>query len=638
MVAASLVPLTPAVAAPAAVDGTTQHTAAASCWEIKQADPASASGVYWLLTPAMDAPQQFYCDQTTDGGGWVMVGRGRENWQEYYEGQGDPVALRSTVTGPKAFKPAQLSSTTVDGLLNGGRPDELAEGLRIRRAADQAGSTWQEVRLDTTNQPRWSWTLSAGIPVATASFDGERVSNQLTSLAKVPADPLLGYNPLKALRFTDRAQQGYQRGFAFDDGVVGTTAPESYLWAQSPTAGAIPFSQVFIRPRISQSAFAGQTIPAQGTPARQRRALPNSVAEPTTWGAVGRADGGSGELNTEVQAFAEVAGSVFVGGNFARMQRDANGTDAVGQKHLASFDVATGELRRDFRPALDGQVKTLLALPGDRLAVGGLFTTVNGVPSPGLAVLNARTGALDPTWKLKVENLVSGGVVQVRGMSLRGNNLYLAGSFTHLTGGTDPYRVYARGAAKVDATTGTPDRSWNPNFNGTATDVDASRQGDRVYAAGYFTQSGADPTFRLAALSAEGTARVTPWAWTPSFNPRPGTVEGFQFAVLEHGDTVWAGGAEHSLFGYRRGDLVRIRENITMVGGDFQPLSRDDTTVFGSCHCGHFNYSGATRYLVPRGSFTAVNRINLIGRWDAASGSCLPEFNPRMKCHGGWGV
>ena len=54
-------------------DGLSAATAAASCWDIKQRNPAASDGTYWLQTPAMDAPAQFFCDQTTDGGGWVLI-------------------------------------------------------------------------------------------------------------------------------------------------------------------------------------------------------------------------------------------------------------------------------------------------------------------------------------------------------------------------------------------------------------------------------------------------------------------------------------------------------------------------------------------------------------------------------------
>ena len=76
-------------------NGTTSDRAAASCWEAKQANPEAKSGAYWLYTPLMSQPAQFYCDQETDGGGWVKIGEGRDGWTENYEGQGDASQLYS---------------------------------------------------------------------------------------------------------------------------------------------------------------------------------------------------------------------------------------------------------------------------------------------------------------------------------------------------------------------------------------------------------------------------------------------------------------------------------------------------------------------------------------------------------------
>ena len=98
---AILAPASPATAAELVLDGSTSSRAAASCWTIKQSLPSSGDGLYWLQTPQLVAPKQFYCDMTTDGGGWILVGG--EGWSWSPNGQGSQAALRATPTGPQAF-------------------------------------------------------------------------------------------------------------------------------------------------------------------------------------------------------------------------------------------------------------------------------------------------------------------------------------------------------------------------------------------------------------------------------------------------------------------------------------------------------------------------------------------------------
>ncbi|MEX5306129.1 fibrinogen-like YCDxxxxGGGW domain-containing protein [Kocuria sp. CPCC 205258] len=646
-IAATLLTSTPVGAAEAPpVDGKSAASAAASCWEIKQKDPQSASGVYWLVTPAMTAPEQFYCDQVTDGGGWVMVGRGRNDWKEYYQGVGTARDVSSTVTGTAAFAPKQLSSETVDDLLNGQRPDSLDDGIRLRRARDAAGTTWQEGRVKISAKPYWNWTFGSGTPVTSFSLSSSTGTASGTSGLIHDFGTDSAYS---RVRFQDTTETSWQRGFRYGDAVTGSPSSTSYLWTRTEGGrGAMPFTQMYLRPKVTQNAFAGKAIPETGTAAAAQRALPQNGAEPTQWGAVERADGQQGELNTEVQVFEQIGNTVFAGGNFKAMQRTQAGGSRVGQSYLAAFDVNTGELRTGFRPVFDGQVKALAELPNNRLAVGGRFSTVNGTRSPGFVVLDATTGQIDASWKLEIENRLTSGVLQIRSMDVQGDWLYLGGAFTHLSGGDATSTIYARSGARIKISTRTPDATWNPGFNGTVVSVDASAKGDRSYAAGYFSQSNGSPAFRLAAVqTSAGAALATPaWEWEPSvppneFNPDDASADGYQQAVREQGGTVWAGGSQHNMFGFDRATFERTSWGVGSNGGDVQTITSTEDTVFGGCHCYEWFNSGTTHWVRKKYATqpaVVADRLNNIGAWDAKTGKYLPGFNPDIMGFNGLGV
>lgn len=157
------------VAAQAAVDplhdGLSEATAAASCWEIKQNDPRSADGTYWLQTSTMEAPGQFFCDQTTDGGGWVMIGRGREGWETWGQGNGDQTRLQTRPRTAGDFEVVQASHETVNGLLGGTKVSDLPDGVMVQRAWNHRGSSYQTVRMQFPKMSDFIWPFKSAHPV-----------------------------------------------------------------------------------------------------------------------------------------------------------------------------------------------------------------------------------------------------------------------------------------------------------------------------------------------------------------------------------------------------------------------------------------------------------------------------------------
>lgn len=626
-----------ASAAIPAPTGLTQDTAAGSCWEIKQNVPASQDGLYWLLTPALKAPQQFQCDMTTDGGGWVLVGRGREGWKGWYQGL-RPDRVNTAVSGTAAFQPAQLPSLTIDALLNNGRVDALVDGIRVRRAATADGSSWQEARFKMPKRDRWVWSFGAEHPVGTFSFDGAGGSGGQTN--NFGSD-----NSFRRVNTQEPQAQGYLWGWAYGAQVTGTNSATTYLWSNTNNGGsARPFAQVWLRPTLKLADMDFGVVPDTGTAKYEQRPLANSDAMRTVWGAVGTKNGDTGELSTEVAAFGQVGNTVFVGGNFATLQRSATstGSDLVDQSYLAGFDVNTGELVTSFRPTLNGQVKAIAALPDGRLIVGGQFTMVNGVAQKNIVVLDPATGTTSTGWQIGVENRIAGGVSQVRGFSINGNYLYVSGAFTHIVrSGVSDGSSWNGGRVALD--TGRPDTNWNPALNGTSVGVDASDSGDRAYFSGYFRQAGATFQPSVAPLSsAPGAALAV--EWTPTFssagssNNYQGNI--WQFGVAEAGSRLWYGGSEHMLFSYDRSSLARLSGNITKNGGDYQAIHVDESTntLYAGCHCGDWVYSEAYSWREVGTNWTQADKINLVAAWDTQTGNINPEFGPILQARRGFGL
>jgi trimeric autotransporter adhesin len=647
MMVAALLVVTPAASADDAPlpDGLSAPTAAGSCWEIKQHDPGVSDGVYWLVTPSLVAPEQFYCDMTTDGGGWVLVGRGREGWRTNYEGRGTAAQVRGVVDGPSAFVPAQLSSLTIDGLLDGGRVDGLVDPIRLRRAQDVAGEYWQEVRFRFLTRDRWVWTFPAEHRVGAWSFEAQLSPSTGTGSGSGGQTNNFGNNQtFRRVITTATSAQGWTHGWSYGSSITGTNSSSSYLWSNTTGGGnARPFTQMFLRPRLMLADLEFPTIPVGGAAAEPVRPLLNNGVLPGEWGVTGLANGRNTELTPEVSAFAQIGNRVYVGGNFRWAQRGAGATsppDRVEQSYLAAFDVNTGAFIPQFAPQFNEQVKSLAVLPDGTLAVGGEFTQANGQTAVGFARLNATTGATAPGWTLNIENRLSGGgLVSVRAMHERDGALYLGGLFTHISSSQASGTAYMRMAGKVSSTTGTPAFGWNPDLSGSVIDLDVSQDGTRVYASGYFREAGGLPAPHVAALSAADASLVGPaWEpeWSTPFNPN-NPQRNYQQMIMEVGDRVWSGGSEHNLFSFDRNSFERLSGNITKQGGDFQAVATANGVVYAGCHCDQWNYSNAFTWSNVGTNWTQADKIGFVGAWDAVTGEVIPEFNPVFAVRAGYG-
>jgi chitodextrinase len=626
VMATVLAPTAPASAAytPPLRDGSSSLLAAPSCWGIKQSLPASTDGIYWLQTSTLVAPEQFYCDMTTDGGGWVLVGRGRDNWTWAQAGQGTPGQVRNTPSGTAAFAPATLPAATIDGLMDGARVDALTDGIRVRRTTNAAGTTTQEMRLKTSTTGPWNWTVGGGILLSSVTIDGSTYGGGNTQSWTVD-------NSYRRLASGKQANHNYRMGWGFGSNIRGSNSPTSYLWSYTTEATALPFTQVFIRPQLATSTFA--TIPDVGLPATTVRPMVKSETVNTTpWGVTGIVGGYKNELTLEVEDFAFIGRTAYVGGWFEFVQKGPNPApeDKIAQPYLAAFNMDTGEWIPSFRPVLNGPVWDLLATPDGKLIVGGEFSSVNGAAdTSGIAALDA-SGNLVSGWRTSVTNPTATNAVgpQVKSLDFQDGFIYLGGRFTRITGGsTLGTQITVGRAARVRLSDGRPDGTWKPTFDGAIVELDASDAGDRVNAVGYFNSVNSVASPRFAAVTTAAGAAIVPGL--APFVPSTGSgTKDYQQIVKEYDDAVWVGGSQHILSKYNKADNARLTSSITRQGGDFQAMEIIDGVVYAACHCGDWEYTGTYNYSSPVTTASRPSSIQYIGAWDAATGEFLEGFYP----------
>jgi len=660
MVVASLGPIATGAQATDAryYDGSSSERAAASCWEIKQNKPNARSGAYWLYTPQMSAPEQFYCDQETNGGGWVMIGRGRESWTENYNGRGNAEQLYKNPTG---FDAVQLPGQTVNALLNGTRPQDLPDGVRFHRAMNVEGTTWQDFTARRDSSTEWTWTLRA--KMYWSNFSVRNTWQYSSRYNYFSRDQVAGNifthdsDDFRSLHFVEKPSQGYKLGFTYGPNARITWWTETYLMNR-PSAyiyrpandysTPLVFTQIFLRPKVTQNDLAAKGLHdygQQGAEASNRRALPNSYSEKWKWRTSRTTGTGkTGEMNTQVEAITEVGGAVFTGGDFAYVE-SASG-EKVDQAFLAAYEVGTGELRRSFRPSINGQVKSVEALPNGLLAVGGSFTRVNGENHNGFVWLDPKTGQVAKQWDIHVQSRISSLPVQVKTLHVRDGYLYLGGSFTHVKGNTSATYAYSRNLARIKLSNGEVDWNWRPVFNGTVNGVSASEGNTHVYVAGYFTQLNGGLAFRIANITNPRQSGGD-WSHEPSYIPGDARtwdlrnerlMWGFQFDVQDAGSSVWLGGTEHMISRYDKSSMRRTDSAITREGGDFQDLHLSGKTIYGACHCGDFLFQGADKVFSEWVNATDAQTIRLVAAFDKDSGKMLPEWAPIMSGAHGYGV
>ena len=351
-------------------------------------------------------------------------------------------------------------------------------------------------------------------------------------------------------------------------------------------------------------------------------------------------------LDVLVWDFAQIGDRMFIGGAFLNAQENSDATP-IPQRYVAAFDLNTGDWIDTWRPTIDRAVYSLANFNG-KLIVGGEFQNVNGTPREGLVALDPLTGAIDPEFEGFVERPWSSKRAMVRTMVVDGDQLYVAGNFSHATGqwGTRT-RVYK--AARFTGSAGAIDTGWKPEVTGSGVwgmDVDPSR--GEVHFAGYFSAvNGEANTGYFHTVNDSNGATVPGKIETP--RNLPGRQPEF-FDVTVGENTVWAIGEQHIVQTLRASDQQMLAYNTTgyssntfeysggFAGGAYQVGAHIGDYVFAGCHCTYSVRNGINSH---HSSVTGQRTPHrLLMAYDDATGRLYEDFKPDIHSprDGPWAV
>ena len=287
-------------------------------------------------------------------------------------------------------------------------------------------------------------------------------------------------------------------------------------------------------------------------------------------------------------------GRIAVGGSFTQLNGQA-------QARLGLLSVTDGKLDRTLRPNIpSGQVQDI-NFAGSTIYFAGTFTSIDGQGRGGLAALNATTGDLRP-WA----PTATGGSVTYGGIQVRDRNVYLAGSFTHISG-------QARNdLARVDAITGQVD-AWNPGTDGAV--YQGALDGSTWYLVGYFN-------------SVAGTVRYA----TAAIDLNTGALTGFVANTINASywvgevaagpDGVYiSGGPWTSINGTARTRVAKLNKTTGALDASWNPQPNGDVATPAASASGValFRASGATGFtqIAPqaRSRLLRLDRGNGLTSW-----------------------
>jgi hypothetical protein len=325
-----------------------------------------------------------------------------------------------------------------------------------------------------------------------------------------------------------------------------------------------------------------------------------------TWSSLGT--GSSNGVNGPfVFALAVVGNEVYVGGVFTQ----AGGVSA---NRVARFNTLTNTwstLGTGSSNGVSGDVFAL-AVVGNEVYVGGAFTQAGGVSANRVARFNTQTN----TWSTLGTGSSNGVNYEVRALAVSGNEVVVGGFFTSAGG------VSANNVARFNTQTNTWSTLGTGSSNGVNGEVRAlAVVGNEVYVGGFFSSAGG--------VSANGVARFNTQTNTWS-TLGTGSSNGVNYevrALAVSGNEVYVGGAFTQAGGVSANNVARFNTQ-TNTWSTLGTGSQNGVSV-GGVSGGVYALAVSGNEVYVGGRFTEAGGVSAIcvARWNSGT-SRVEQLSP----------
>jgi hypothetical protein len=299
-------------------------------------------------------------------------------------------------------------------------------------------------------------------------------------------------------------------------------------------------------------------------------------------------------------------GGWIIGGDFNRVGN-------FERRNLARIQ-ADGSVHPTWAPQADSTVFSLV-ISGERVFIGGLFTSVNGVTRNYLAAVNFQTGNLIPAnqWNIQANDVV-------RAMAVSDSELFVVGRFTSI-GDTPRNRL-----ASVSVNSSTVN-FWDPDSDGQVFSIRIT--GTRIYVGGNFTKVSDQDRSMIAAFD-RSSGDLLPWA--PVVHSRFASIRVIRTIDVANG-YVYIGGLFESVDEIPRDRLARIPEEMANGTPDTWAPNPDGTVYSLRVHENSVYFVGEFRrvYNQDRYRMASVSTTsNTLLPWSPKANSVIYSMGFRV--------